>query len=127
MTALEASRYGALVVGGVQLLANLVLLFRGFARLPAELAKEGASARIAELLRTAWIYGTLANVCISVTLLILASALREGDPAARRVVSMVGSYYLVLGITAYWFAPQRRPGLLAFSALGVALLVPLWL
>jgi hypothetical protein len=111
------------VVGGFQLLANLAMLARGVARLPAELAAQGATARIADLLRTSWVYGALGNACVSVVLLLAATALRTGGRLAAHVAWAVGGYYLLVGVGMYAFAPERHAGLLVFSALGVAVLL----
>lgn len=123
----ELSRYTALAVGGFQLLANGASLYRGLARLPQELASEGATERTADLLRTAWVYGTLGNLCVSIVLLVVASGLRTGEPLARHVASTIGIYYLLLGAASYGFAQTRHPALLVFSVLGAALLGTLWL
>ena len=53
----ELSRHAALGIGGFQALANSVLLLRGLSRLSREFAKENATTRVADLLRTAWVYG----------------------------------------------------------------------
>ena len=126
MTPTELARYAALGIGSFQVLANSALVFRGFARLPQELAKEGATTRIADLLRTAWVYGMLGNLCVSIVLLLVASGLRTGEPLARQLAGAIGMYYLLLGIATYWFAETRHLGLLVFSVLGLVLLVTLW-
>jgi len=125
MSSAHLGGYAAVGVGGFQLLVNTVLLLRGFTRLPQALAQEGATQRIADLLRTAWIYAMLGNICLSVVLLVVASPLRAGEPVARQVTVAIGAYYVVLGVGAYGFAPGRHPGLLAFSALGLVLLAAL--
>jgi hypothetical protein len=122
----EVSCYTALAIGGFQLLANGAVLFRGIARLPQVLATEGATTRIADLLRTAWVYGTLGNLCVSVVLLLIAPGLRTAEPLARQLATAIGIYYLLLGAATYCFAQTRHAGLLVFSALGVALLATLW-
>lgn len=127
MTTSELARYAALGIGSFQLVANSVLLFRGFARLPAEITGQGATARIGDLLRTAWVYGMLGNLCTSLILLLIASGLRAGEPVARQVASVIGGYYLVLGVAAYLFGESRHAGLLVFSAFGLLLLGALWL
>jgi hypothetical protein len=119
------ARYAALAIGGFQLLANLAALVRGVLRLPAELTAEGATERIADLLRGSWVYGTLANLGVSVVLLCIASALARHDAVARRVATVIGGYYLVLGVVAYSYAPVKHPGFLVFSVLGIVLLVAL--
>ncbi len=116
----------AVVIGVLQLLANGLLLVRGFTRLPRELAAEGATARVADLLRVAWPYGMLGNLCLAVILLACASALRVDDPLARRVAISIGVYYLLLGAVAYGFAAGRHAGLLVFSLFGVVLLAAVW-
>jgi hypothetical protein len=126
MNPADASRYAALAIGAFQVLANGASLVRGLARLPGELRSEGATARIADLARAAWVYGTLGNLCIATVLLLVASGLRAGEPLARQVAVAIGIYYLALGAGTYAFAERRHPGLLVFSALGVALLVALW-
>ena len=126
MNPAEVSHYAALAIGAFQVLANGASLARGLARLPRELATEGATARIADLVRAAWVYGTLGNLCIAMVLLLVASGLRAGEPLARQVAGAIGIYYLVLGAGTYAFAERRHLGLLVFSALGVALLVTLW-
>jgi hypothetical protein len=108
-------------VGAFQVLANGALLVRGLKRLPAELAREGASARIANLLRTSWIYGVLANLCVSGLLLLVAPALGRAEPLAHCVALAVAAYYLVVGVATFSFAPGRQYGLLVFSLLGAVL------
>lgn len=126
MTSAEPVRYAALAIGSFQLLANALLLWRGFTRLPQEIAREAATERIATLLRTAWVYGMSGNLCLSVLLLLLAPALRTGDPLARRTTIAIGAYYVLLGIAAYAFSPRRPAGTFVFSALGIVLLGALW-
>lgn len=127
MTYADSCHYAALGIGSFQLLANSALLLRGIARLPAEVRNEAASARIADLLHTAWVYGMLGNVCVSVVLLLIASPLRAGDPLARRLAVAVATYYVTVGAAAYWAAPGRHLGLLVFSGFGLVLLALLWL
>ncbi len=127
MTPPELSRCAALGIGGFQVLANGALLLRGFARLPQELAKEGATTRLADLLRTAWVYGMLANLCLSIMLLMIAAGLRAGEPLARQIACAIGVYYVLVGLGTYWFAQGRHPGFLVFSGLGLVLLTTLWL
>jgi hypothetical protein len=69
----------------------------------------------------------LGNLCLSVVLLLLASALRAGDPLARRITIAIGAYYVLLGAATYAFSPQRPAGMLVFSALGIILLGTLWM
>ena len=121
MASPELARYAALAVGGFQVLANAALLARGLSRIPAELIKESATPRIANLLRTAWVYGMLANLCLSGLLILIAPALARADPLAQRVALAIAAYYLVVGIATFSFAPGRQHGLLVFSLLGVVL------
>jgi hypothetical protein len=121
MASPELARYAALVVGGFQVLANGALLVRGLKRIPAAILKESASPRIANVLRTSWIYGVLANLCVSGLLLLIASALAKGDPVAQRVALAIAAYYLVAGVATFSFAPGRQHGLLVFSLLGAVL------
>lgn len=118
----ELARYAALAIGGLQILANGALLLRGLSRLPGELAKEGATSRIADLLRTAWVYGMLGNLCVSIVLVLLASGLRAEEPLARRLAAVIGTYYLTVGVAVYAFVPTRHPAFLVFALLGLALL-----
>ena len=55
MPSADLARDAAIGVGVFQVLANGALLVRGLKRIPAELVKEGASPRLANLLRTSWI------------------------------------------------------------------------
>jgi hypothetical protein len=121
MASPDLARYAALAVGGFQVLANGVLLARGLSRLPAELLKESATPRLANLLRTSWVYGVLANLCVSGLLLLIAAALGESDPLARRVALAIAVYYVVVGVATFSFAPGRQHGLLVFSLLGLVL------
>jgi len=121
MASPDLARYAALAVGGFQVLANGVLLARGLSRLPAELLKESATPRLANLLRTSWVYGMLANLCLSGLLLLIASALGKSDPLARRVALAIAVYYVVVGMATFSFAPGRQHGLLVFSLLGLIL------
>jgi hypothetical protein len=121
MASPDFARYAALAVGGFQVLANGVLLARGLNRLPAELLKESATPRLANLLRTSWVYGMLANLCLSGLLLLIASALGKSDPLARRAVLAIAVYYVVVGVATFSFAPGRQHGLLVFSLLGLIL------
>jgi hypothetical protein len=121
MFSADLARGAAIGVGAFQVLANGALLVRGLKRLPAELAREGASARIANLVRTSWIYGVLANLCVSGLLLLIASALGRAEPLAQRVALAIAAYYLAVGVATFSFAPGRQFGLLVFSLLGAAL------
>ena len=121
MPSADLARDAAIAVGVFQVLANGALLVRGLKRIPAELVKEGASARLENLLRTSWIYGVLANLCLSGVLLLVAPALGRADPLAQLVALAIAAYYLVLGIAAFSFAPGRQLGLLVFSLLGAVL------
>lgn len=118
----DAVRWTAYAVGGFQLLANVAVLGRGLAKIPETIAKEGASDRMADLFRVGWIYGVLPNLCLSVALLLLASPAGAGDPLARRLIALLGGYYVVLGPASYAFALQRHRGLLVYAALGATLL-----
>ena len=108
MASPDLARYGALAVGGFQVLANGALLVRGLSRIPAELLKESATPR-------------LANLCLSGLLLLIASALGKSDPLARRVALAIAVYYVVVGMATFSFAPGRQHGLLVFSLLGIVL------
>ena len=121
MASPDIARYAALAVGGFQVLANGALLARGLRRIPAELVQESASPRLANLLRTSWIYGVLANLCVSGVLLLIASPLGKADPVAQRVAFAIAVYYLVVGVSTFSFAPGRQRGLLVFSLLGAVL------
>ena len=121
IAALATARYAALAVGGFQVLANGALLARGLSRIPAEILKESATPRIANLLRTSWVYGVLANLCVSGLLLLIAPALGRADPLARRVALAIAAYYLVVGVATFSFSPGRQHGLLVFSLLGAVL------
>ena len=121
MASPDLARYAALAVGGFQVLANGALLVRGLSRIPAEIVKESATPRIANLLRTSWVYGVLANLCLSGLLLLLASALAKADPVAQRAALAIAAYYLVVGVATFSFAPGRQFGLLVFSLLGAVL------
>lgn len=121
MASPDLARYAALAVGGFQLLANGALLVRGLTRIPAEIAKESATPRIANLLRTSWVYGVLANLCVSGLLLLLGSPLGKSDPVAQRAALAIAAYYLVVGVATFSFAPGRQSGLLVFSLLGAVL------
>jgi hypothetical protein len=114
-------------IGGLQILANGLLLLRGFTRLPRELATEGATTRLAVLLRAAWAYGMLGNLCLGVVLILIAPGLQAGEPLPRRIATTVGAFYALAGGVTYAFTPGRHAGLLGFSAMGMVLLVPLWL
>lgn len=115
----------ALAVGGLQLLANLATLIRGPLRVRAELQAGALSERFADLLSVSWVYGGVANLCIAVLLIILSGPLREGNALAWRVATVVGLYYVIVGMATYLFGVRRHPGLLVFVLLGLALLVPL--
>jgi hypothetical protein len=67
------------------------------------------------------------NLCLSVVLLLSASALSDGNLLARRITMAIGAYYVVMGVAAYGFSPSRPAGLLVFTALGIALLGALWM
>jgi hypothetical protein len=121
MASPDLARYAALAVGGFQVLANGALLARGLSRIPAEILKESATPRIANLLRTSWVYGVLANLCVSGLLLLIAPALGRAEPLAQRVALAIAAYYLVVGVATFSFAPGRQLGLLVFSLLGALL------
>jgi hypothetical protein len=121
MASPDLARYAALGVGAFQVLANGALLWRGLGRIPAAILKESATPRLANLLRTSWIYGVLANLCVSGLLLLIASALGRAEPLAQRVALAIAAYYLVVGAATFSFAPGRQQGLLVFSLLGALL------
>jgi hypothetical protein len=121
MASPDLARYAALAVGGFQVLANGALLWRGLGRIPAAILKESATPRLANLLRTSWIYGVLANLCVSGLLLLIASALGRAEPLAQRVALAIAAYYLMVGAATFSFAPGRQQGLLVFSLLGALL------
>jgi len=121
MASADLAGYAALAVGGFQVLANGALLARGLSRIPAEIVKESATPRIANLLRTSWTYGVLANLCVSGLLLLIAPALGRADPLAQRVALAIAAYYVVVGVATFSFAPGRQHGLLVFSLLGAVL------
>jgi hypothetical protein len=115
-------RYAAIVIGALQALANALLLVRGFTQLPVELAREHASERISDLLRIAWTYGMLGNLCLSVVLVWTAWARPAGDPIARTLAAIVGAYYLAVGVATYAFGVQRHAGLLIYILFAAVLL-----
>jgi hypothetical protein len=119
------ARYTVLAIGTLQMLANALLLFRGFTRLPAELSREQASERTADLLRIAWTYGMLGNLCLSVVLVWTAYASRPEDSLATRIAAIVGVYYVAVGAATYLLGPRRHGGLLVFALFGILLLVAL--
>ena len=119
---MDGPRVVLFTAGGFQLLASLATLARGVARLPGELTREGATLRIADLLRASWVYGSLGNLCVSVVLLLAARDLRAPGPLAAHVAFAVGGYYALVGLGMYAFAAQRHAGVLVFSALGAAVL-----
>jgi hypothetical protein len=127
MLTADLARYVALGVGGLQVLANGVLLVRGVARLPGELSRQGATERIAELLRAAWVYGVLGNLCLGVVLVLVARALGRAEPLPATIARVIAVYYVVAGVALYAFVPGRHEGFLVFAALGVILLAALWL
>src|SRR3954465_10025947 len=114
MASAELGRYAALGLAGFQIFANSVLLFRGFTRLPAELAREGATRRIADLLRTAWVYGALGNLCLSILLLLIAPGIGRGESLARQAATAIGLYYVSLGAAEFAFSPNRHIGFFVF-------------
>jgi hypothetical protein len=103
-------------------LANGLLLVRGATRLSAELAREQASARTADLLRIAWTYGMLGNLCLGSLLAWTAYSATPHDALASRVAAITGVYYVAVGITTWATAGRRHTGLLVFSVLGFVLL-----
>jgi hypothetical protein len=121
MASPDFARYAAIAVGGFQVLANGALLGRGLSRIPAEILEESATPRLANLLRTSWIYGVLANLCVSGLLLLIARALGQAEPLAQRVALAIAAYYLAVGVATFSFAPGRQYGLLVFSLLGAVL------
>lgn len=121
MASPDFARHAALTVGGLQVLANGTLLARGLRRIPAEILEGSATPRIANLLRTSWIYGVLANLCVSGLLLLIAPALGRAEPLAHCVALAIAAYYLVVGVATFSFAPGRQYGLLVFSLLGAVL------
>jgi len=127
MASAEFGRYAAFGLADFQILANGLLLFRGFTRLPNELAREGATGRIADLLRTAWVYGALGNLCLSIVLLLVAPAIGRGESLARQVATAIGVYYVILGPAAFAFSPIRHVGFFVFALIGLVLLAALWL
>lgn len=82
--------------------------------------------RFADLLSVAWVYGGVANLCISALLLLLAGPLRAKSPLAWRAALVIGGYYVLVGLGTWAFGIRRHAGLLVFVAFGLALLIPLW-
>ena len=117
------ARYVVLAVGGFQVLANAALLVHGLVRLPKEIEAERATPRMEDLLRHSWIVGVLANLCVSVLLVLLASGVRDGDTTATDTVSVIAAYYALLGVVAFAFGRRRHAGMLVFTVLGVLLAV----
>jgi hypothetical protein len=66
------------------------------------------------------------NLCLGVVLVLTAPGLSHGQPLARRIAAIIGLYYATMGVAVYLFSPQRHPGLLTFSALGLVLWAALW-
>ena len=113
-------------MGALQLVMNLLSLARGTRRIREELAAGAVSERFADLLSVAWVYGSIANLCIPALLLLLAAPLRAQNPLAWRAALLVGGYYVLLGLGTYALGIRRHAGLLAFLGFGLALLIPLW-
>ena len=126
MSGPEACRLSALGVGGLQLVMNLLSLARGPRRIREELAAGALSERFADLLSVAWVYGGIANLCIPALLLLLAGPLRTESPLAWRAALVIGGYYVLVGLCTWALGIRRHAGLLVFVAIGLALLIPLW-
>jgi hypothetical protein len=105
---------------------NLLTLARGPRRIREELAAGAVSERFADLLSTAWVYGGVANLCLTALLLMLAGPLRARSPLAWQAVTVIGGYYVVVGIATYALGIRRHAGLLVFLVFGLALLIPAW-
>jgi hypothetical protein len=127
MNRFDALRYAALAVGSFQLLANVMILARGPWKIRAEHASGAVSERFADLLSLSWVYGGVANIFISILLILLAGPLKEGSLLAARVTACLGAYYVVVGLASYFLGLRRHRGLLVFVLLGLVLLVPLFL
>lgn len=126
MTGPDVVRLAALGVGGLQMLANAALLVRGPLRVRAELAAGALSERFADLLTVAWVYGTIANLCVSALLLVIATPLRQGNGVAWRVALVAAIYYMIVGVATFLLGVRRHGGLLALSVFGAALFIALW-
>ncbi len=112
--------------GSLQLALNLLTLARGPRRIREELAAGAVSERFADLLRVAWVYGGIANLCIPALLLLLAGPLRARDWLAWQAAVLIGFYYVLVGLGTYALGIRKHAGLLVFVLLGLALLVPAW-
>lgn len=126
MTGPELARMAALGVGGFQVLANAAMLVRGPLRIRAELRAGAVTERFADLLSVAWVYGTVANICVAVVLLMIAAPLRDRDFLSWCIALLAGLYYVAVGSATFALGIRRHAGLLVFVLIGAALLIPLW-
>ena len=102
---LPFGRLTAFAIAGMQIVANGALLIRGLTRLSDELAREGATARIADPLRTIWVYGVLGiSMCEHPAPAGVRRGIGRGEPLARQAATVIAVYYVVLGPAAFAFS-----------------------
>lgn len=126
MAPLTVIRLTAGIVGGLLVLLNGLHLTFGFVRLNQALATESISARLADPLKTGWIISGCVNLILGLVLLWLLPDLASASPVAWKVAVVIALGLVALGLAAV-LATGRHFGLLAFSFLGLSLLVPLLL
>ena len=112
------------VVGGLLVALNGLHLTFGLARLYRAIGEEGVSTRLADALKTGWVISGCANLLLGLLLLALLPDLGAGSPAAWKAAAITAVGLVVIGVAAV-LATGRHLGLLLFSAMGLALLIPL--
>ena len=124
MAPIAVIRVIAGMVGGLLVALNALHLTFGLARMYRAVGEESVSARLGDALKTGWVISGCANLVLGILLLALLPDLGTANPAAWKAATITAVGLVVIGVAAV-LATGRHIGLLLFSAMGLALLIPL--
>ena len=121
---MSSLRHFAIVAGGALLV--LLGLFHDILGLPAlrtAIARGELAQRLGPAQLVNWAFSGAAMSLLGVFVLLAARELRSGGRLARRIITLTGVFFVLVGLAAYTMEP--RTPVLVFSLVGLMLCLPL--
>jgi hypothetical protein len=126
MSAAGTARLMMLAVAGLNVVLNLLSLASALPRIRQHMLDGVLSEHFADVLRAVWGYASAGHLALAAVLIGLGLHFPDGGRPAWTVATTIAVYYVLLGPFLFALSIQPHPGFLAFSAIGLALLIPLW-